>query len=350
LKTIWYIICKNYVRGSLFFFSKKIKIQGLHNIPKKGAILFLINHPNGLIDPLLIAANINRKSHFLVNAKVFKSSFVAKLLDTLNLIPIYRMRDGFSKLNKNEMIFEKCFSILNRKETLMIFPEGSHDKRRTIRPVSKGFTRILFGAIEREPNIPIQMIPVGVTYQHSNNFPIEAAVCIGNPINANQFYDDKNPKKSIDELKEVVENELKKLSVHIPANECYHDKLVELNKANVDFTKVEDVNKMIVSNKVLSKPKKNNYSKFLRPLLVVNNLLPFLIWAIVKKQVEEIEFKDTFRFAVFNVIGLINLILQTLLISLLWNGKTGLLYCITSLTLILLYSKLFVTHPRLHSE
>ena len=37
--------------------SKKIIVNGKENIPKKGAVLFIVNHPNGLIDPLIITTN-----------------------------------------------------------------------------------------------------------------------------------------------------------------------------------------------------------------------------------------------------------------------------------------------------
>ena len=64
-------------------------------------------------------------------------------------MPIYRIRDGVQQLGKNQEIFEQCFSILNKQKALMIFPEGSHNRKRTIRPLSKGFTRILYGTLEK---------------------------------------------------------------------------------------------------------------------------------------------------------------------------------------------------------
>jgi len=54
LKTVWYYFFKILLKTSLFFMSKKIIVNGKENIPKKGAILFMVNHPNGLIDPLIV--------------------------------------------------------------------------------------------------------------------------------------------------------------------------------------------------------------------------------------------------------------------------------------------------------
>ena len=179
MKTLWYFFFKIIIKSSLFFYTKKVEVIGKEHIPSKGAVLFVVNHPNGLIDPLIVAVNNPRIQHFLVRAAVFKKPLVKKFLSTLNLMPIYRIRDGIEQLGKNQKIFEQCFSILNSQKALMIFPEGSHDKRRTIRPISKGFSRIVFGALERNPKLKIQIIPVGITYASFAGLCIIATTIVG---------------------------------------------------------------------------------------------------------------------------------------------------------------------------
>ena len=163
IQKIWFTIVWLFVKLGLFFYSKKIKVSGRKNIPKKGAVLFAVNHPNGLVDPLYVTTTNIRQNHFLVRAASFKKPIIKKILESLYLMPIYRIRDGIKQLANNEEIFNKCHNILNKKETLMIFPEGSHNYKRTIRPLSKGFTRIIFGALEKHPELNITVIPVGIT-------------------------------------------------------------------------------------------------------------------------------------------------------------------------------------------
>jgi len=176
MKTIWYYFFKILLKTSLFFMTKKIIVNGKENIPKKGAVLFMVNHPNGLLDPLIVTTNNPRTNYFLTRAASFKKPLVRWFLNSLNLIPIYRIRDGVSQLNKNKGVFEKCFNLLNNHKALMIFPEGSHDKRRSVRRLSKGFTRIVFGAMERNPKLQIQIIPVGITYQNSSTYPFKVSL------------------------------------------------------------------------------------------------------------------------------------------------------------------------------
>ena len=345
MKTLWYNFIRLIVKTGLFFYAKRIKVSGKKNIPKKGAVLFAINHPNGLIDPLIATTNIKRDNHYLVRAAAFKKPLVKKFLATLNLMPIYRIRDGASQLGKNQEIFESCFDIFNKGETLMIFPEGSHNRKRTIRPLSKGFTRIVFGALEKYPDLEIRVVPVGLTYQNASYYPTKVSVNFGKPISSNEFYNPEKPNISVVQLKDEVSNQLKKLSVHIIDDENYESTLAKLNDAQVDFTDVEFVNKMIESGNIPErKTKKLNLLKPLFYLIVINSIIPFLIWKSVSKKVDEIEFIDTFRFAFNKITFPLFYVLQTWIISLFFGWNIAGIYFLVSILLILIYSKLSITN------
>ena len=340
MKTIWYYLWKVLLKTSLHFYSKKIKVSGRKNIPKKGAVLFMVNHPNGLIDPLMVTTHLPRVNHYLVRAAVFKKPLVKKFLSTLNLMPIYRIRDGASQLGKNQEIFENCFDIFKKGQTLMIFPEGSHNRKRTIRPLSKGFTRIVFGALEKYNDLKITIIPVGLTYQNASQYPSKVVINYGTPILANDFYNPEKLNISIVQLKNEVSVQLKKLSVHIPDDENYDDILNKLNKANVDFTKVDFVNTMICEENIPEhKPKNNNYLKPLYYLIVLNSIFPFLIWKIASKKIDEIEFVDTFRFGLSTVTFPLFYAIQTLILKAFLGWEIAIVYLVASLLLVLIYTK-----------
>lgn len=342
MKTLWWYFVKYWVKTSLFFYSKKIRVSGKENIPKKGAVLFLVNHPNGLIDPLIVAVNNPRIQHFLVKAGAFKSPTVKKILGSLNLMPIYRIRDGVQSLGKNQEIFEKCYSLFSQQKAVMIFPEGTHNRKRTVRNLSKGFTRIVFGALEQHPDLQIQLVPVGLTYQNASVFPAKIALHYGTPILANPYYDPENQANKIKELKEVVSAQLRELSVHIPDDENYESNLEKLNEANVDFTKVNDVNTMIKTRKIHGRKRKIHLLGFLKVIIILNTLLPWLIWKNVDRKNEEIEFVDTFRFGFNLPLAPLFYFIQAYLVSIFFDWKTAAIYFGSSLLIVLLYSKF---HP-----
>lgn len=345
MKSIWYIFIKLLIKTSLFFYTKKITVVGKDNIPKKGAVLFAINHPNGLIDPLIATTNINRKTHYLVRAASFKNKWVKRFLTSLNLMPIYRIRDGASQLGKNQEIFENCYSIFKKGEALMIFPEGSHNRKRTIRPLSKGFTRIVFGTLNKYPEITITIIPVGLTYQNASYFPAKVAVHFGKPILVNTFYKKESVASSAVNLKNELSDGLKKLSVHIEDDTNYKTTLNTLNAAQVDFTNVQTVNKL-VKDYILptSKKPKKNWLKPLYFILLINSILPVIIWKILSKKIDEIEFVDTFRFAVNTLTFSLFYGIQTCIVAFLFNAKIALAYLFISLLLVVVYAKLAPTN------
>ena len=351
IQKIWFTLVWVYVKLGLFFYSKEIKVLGSKNIPKKGAVLFAVNHPNGLVDPLYVTTTNSRQNHFLVRAASFKKPFIKKILESLYLMPIYRIRDGIQQLANNQEIFEKCFKILNKGETLMIFPEGSHDKKRTIRPLSKGFTRIISGALEKHPNLDIKVVPVGITYQHPSYFPAKVCINYGKPIATRVIFDADSSAKSINILKSEVTEQLKKLSVHITDDENYAEILQKLNDAQVDFTEVEKVNAMIENNTFPPKklPKKN-YLKPLKYIIILNNIIPFLLWKKAFKKIDEIEFIDTFRFSLNLFLCSFFYSLQAWVVSLFYGNLAGLFYLTISALLVLIYVKCSPTNAKKHLE
>ena len=328
--------------------TKKIIVNGKENIPKKGAILFMANHPNGLIDPLIITTNNPRTNYFLTRAASFKKPLVRWFLNSLNLIPIYRIRDGVNKLNKNKEVFERCFNLLDNQKALMIFPEGSHDKRRTVRSLSKGFSRIVFGAIERNPKLQIQLIPVGITYQDSSSYPFKVSLNYGTPILANDFYKSNFHHSDIKKMKDVISDQLKVLSVHIPLTEDYEKWREKLNSANVDFTKVDEVNSMIQSNIIIKKKKKVNLVNFLKPIIILNSLIPWLLWKYVKNKITDFEFTSTFKFGVGSLTVVPFFLVNSYIICNLFTLQSSIIYFACSILILIIYSKFHSTPARYH--
>jgi 1-acyl-sn-glycerol-3-phosphate acyltransferase len=337
IKDIWYFLFKQIIKLGLFFYTKRIRVLGKQYIPKNEAVIFVPNHPNGLIDPLFVAINNPRINHFLVRAAVFKRSLVKKLLSTLNLMPIYRIRDGKENMHKNEGIFRKCYQILLRKKSLMIFAEGSHDCTRTVRPLKTGYLKIAFATLQQNPDLKIHIVPVGITYQQVTRFPSQLTLKYGKSILANTFYA-KDEKQFISSLNTEVRNALKQLIVDIP-KENYTETLEKLHKANVDFTKVDEVNEMITNSAFPERNQQKSNSNFLKQFLILNNIIPFLIWKRIVPKIEDIEFVDTFRFAVSMVLFPINLALQALLVGFLFGSNMGWYYSFLSLGLALFYIK-----------
>jgi len=148
----------------LYIFCKKIYIKNKTLLSEKGSLLIIANHPNSFLDAVIIGAQYRRRVYFLARGDVFTKKHHRFFLGLLNMIPVYRLREGRAFLNLNEYAFKASKQLLAKGEAVLIFIEGICLNTNTLQPFKKGTTRILQGAQELgvHPNIHI----VGIAYNH----------------------------------------------------------------------------------------------------------------------------------------------------------------------------------------
>ena len=106
---LWYNFWRYIVvKTGLLLFYKNIKIIGKENLPKGKPILITPNHQNALIDALLIESYVPGTIFALTRSDAFSTKFISWFLRSLNMLPVYRVRDGLSSVTKNNAIFELC--------------------------------------------------------------------------------------------------------------------------------------------------------------------------------------------------------------------------------------------------
>ncbi|MDC9723260.1 MAG: lysophospholipid acyltransferase family protein [Urechidicola sp.] len=341
---IWYQFMKYYIKLALFFYYKKIKLVGRENIPKNGAIMFVCNHPNALIDPLLIKTNTFKDLYVLTRAGAFVNKFVIAIFESVKMIPIYRKRDGYNSVTKNDAVFEKCYDTLNDKKAILIFAEGSHSLLRKVRPLTKGFARIIYGSFEKYPELDIQIVPIGVNYKSPMKYPDSVEIHFGKPITAKKYYNNDDILSSIESLKETVHNSLTELVSHIPGDtETYETSLAKLKSLNNDFSDPIKTNNLIkeldslVANTAHKKSK--NTKSILYYLVYINSIIPWLFWNKVKKGIKEPEFISTFRFAVGATLFPLFYIIQSFIASVFYGKTIALVYFSLSILSSLILAK-----------
>ncbi len=207
-----YAFLKLIARIALKVFFRKIHVYGLESVPRGVPLLVAANHPNTFMDPLLIAVYLKQEIHFLANGSLFKNPVAAWLLRQLHLVPIYRKKDtGDGQKPDNAATFAKCFGFLKRKGTLLIFPEGTSEHERRLRPLKTGTARIALGA-EAENNfqLGVQILPVGLTYTDPKRFRSEVFLHFSKPLIVCDFEGiyRKNPVSAVDELTDELQKRL----------------------------------------------------------------------------------------------------------------------------------------------
>lgn len=239
-----YQLLKFYVWATTRFFFNKVRVFGKENVKGDGPFLFVANHQNAFMDGLLIVTVNRVPVHFLIRADIFKKKMAATMLRVLKLMPVYRIRDGAENLHKNEEQFNECIRLFLKKESVLIFPEGNHGHTRKLRPLSKGFTRIVFEAQRQQPQMNLQIIPTGINYSHHTAFNSRVSIYYGKPIPASEYF--KEPLAIQTNLfRERMADEIKSLIAHIDDEARYEEILTKLNATNPDYFDPNETNQRI---------------------------------------------------------------------------------------------------------
>ena len=336
-------VIRTYIQIGLFFYFKKIEVVKQSPIPKDKPVLFLANHQNALIDALLIVTTCGRFSYFLTRAAVFKRPLVSKLLHTLRMLPVYRIRDGWNTLTNNNAIFNTCTALLQKGEAVTIFPEGSHNINRTVRSLSKGFTRIIFETLGNYPETDLQLVPVGFNFIKAEGFPDQVSVYFGEAIEAKKVLG-KDKNTSVNNLKSRVHSEISQLTTHIPSMH-YESTLKRLGTLGADFLNPKAVNSCIAGNFSHCQFKKNKevsslLGKVVHVLFIGSLIVPYMIWKfIVKPKISEIEFMSTFRFVFALTLAPLWLLLLVLILLFLYGWMVTMGYVLFVLGIVLIRVK-----------
>lgn len=282
------------VKITLKGYYKKIIIEGAKNIPKNTPILLVANHQNALIDPLLLGSYTSLKPYYLTRASVFKKSLVAKFLNLIQMLPVYRVRDGFSTIQQNQNTFDQTYEVLRNNGTVIIFAEGSHSLFRNLRPLSKGFTRIAFGLKDKYPETNPVVLPVALDYSAHKRSGSIARVTFGKIIPVDM------PAAKSGLLTKSVERALKELVVEIPA-ETYEQDLGRLIENHVDLTCRAEVKLFLETGEVpnpVSVPSGLN-----NKLMKIFHFPLYWIWLWKKPSIKDPVFSSTWKFLIIYILG-----------------------------------------------
>ncbi len=249
---------------------RKIIAIGSENINLDDHLIFAPNHQNALMDALAVVFTHSGQLIFLARSDIFKRKVIASFLYFIKILPVYRIRDGFSSLKGNDEIFLKTIDVIKNKNGLVILPEGDHAGFRRLRQLKKGICRVAFQAEETENfTLNIKIIPVGLEYTHYRRVRQVLTVVYGKPIEVSEYHHlyREAPERALNKLRERLSEEIKKLMVHIESVDDYE--AIDELRSIVNGKYSDDIrfpklfrDRILISR--LNKLKKNDQEKYNR--------------------------------------------------------------------------------------
>jgi len=209
---------------ALRLFFRRIEASGVEKVPKKGAIIFVLNHPNGAVDPGLVFVSLTRRVSFLAKSTLFDMPVVGFLFRTIEALPVYRRVDAGADMAKNLRTFQNCEELLARGRCIAVFPEGiSHDATK-LQPIKTGTARIALGALAIGVNSNelaqngLKIMSVGLFYTSKTAFRSEALIRYGEVFEVAPVALDENgepPRDAVLQLTDKIENALRNATLNL---------------------------------------------------------------------------------------------------------------------------------------
>ncbi len=173
-------LCLGLFRWAVALYYRRVELGG--KVPAAGPVLLVANHPNGLVDPVLLTATTSRPVRFLGKAPLFEMPVIGSVMRGIDALPVYRAQDG-ADTAQNRATFGAVYAALGAGELVCLFPEGrSHDEP-ALAKLKTGAARMALGAeAERGFALGVRIVPVGLVYRAKSRFRSSVAVWIGAPI------------------------------------------------------------------------------------------------------------------------------------------------------------------------
>lgn len=202
-------------RVMLRVFFRRIEVAGAEHVPEGGKVMFALNHPNGLIDPLFILCLAGRPVSFLAKAPLFSMPVVGYFVRTFRCLPVYRKQDQQDP-EKNRSTIKEAIELLSSGNALALFPEGTSHSDPRLKPLRSGAARIALAATAASGRPAVEVVPAGLYYSRKHAFRSNALLLFGEPIVTERVELDENlepPREPVHALTDEVAERIAQLTL-----------------------------------------------------------------------------------------------------------------------------------------
>ena len=219
-------------RLALRWFYRDIEVVGAAQLPASGPVLIASNHPNALVDALVIACTLKRHVTLTAKATLLDNPLSRVLMQAVGVVPLRRASDERARMrsdhrpsaqpdpSRNELAFAAVLDVLQRGGVVLLFPEGKSHSEPTLAPLKTGLARIALMARDQCGIAHLPIVPVGLTFERKWEPRTRVVMHVGAPIDASA--DEPNDAPGITALTERIDLGLRSVTLNFKTDEDAH--------------------------------------------------------------------------------------------------------------------------------
>lgn len=202
-------------------FFREVVIEGREHLPLAGPVIFTPNHPNALLDPLLLQfLSPPFRLRFVAKEPLFRLPVFGWILRWAGAIPVVRRLDVQGEVDYTAF-FAAGVDALVAGDSLVIFPEGRSLPQPYMAPLRTGAARLFFMAHDK--GVDPRIVPVGLNYERGAIFRTSVLVSIAPPLDTTASVEQyrTDPPGAVRELTAAIG---RSLAHHVFQAETYRDR------------------------------------------------------------------------------------------------------------------------------
>lgn len=178
------------VRVALRWYYRSITVANAERIPPSGPVFLAVNHPNALVDALVVGWVVPRRVRITAKAVIFDNPVLGAFLRALGIVPLRRASDERSRLrstaaadpSRNAASFAAILDALDRRSAVLIFPEGRSHDAPGLEPLKTGPARIALAARDEHRAPGLQIVPIGLVFESKEVVRSRVVAVVGDAI------------------------------------------------------------------------------------------------------------------------------------------------------------------------
>jgi glycerol-3-phosphate O-acyltransferase/dihydroxyacetone phosphate acyltransferase len=184
---------------ALRWFYREVSVRHVERIPGGTTPLLLaVNHPNALVDALVVGWAMPRPITITAKATLFENPALGWFLRYMGVVPLRRASDERQRAvagrsadpasrARNTEAFRAILQTLERGGAVLIFPEGKSHDEPALAPLRTGPARIALQAQDEGRVRSLAVLPIGLVFEQKEAPRSRVLVDIGEPLDVTSW-------------------------------------------------------------------------------------------------------------------------------------------------------------------